>query len=126
MLVFKSTILLVFLSIFTAVLAKTVTHDWNITWATANPDGMFDRRVYSINGQWPVPILEVDIGDRVIINMENGLGDRDTSLHFHGLFQNGTVEMDGPAFVTQCPVAPGQRITYNFTACTLFYNVMPK
>jgi iron transport multicopper oxidase len=24
----------------------------------------------------------------------------------HGLFQNGTAHVDGPAFVTQCPIGP--------------------
>lgn len=67
-----------------------------------------------INGKWPLPTIEVDKGDRVIVNLYNGLGDQNTSLHFHGLFQNGTNAMDGPAGVTQCPVAPGQSIIYDF------------
>lgn len=67
-----------------------------------------------INGKWPLPTIEVDKGDRVIVKLYNGLGDQNTSLHFHGLFQNGTNAMDGPAGVTQCPVAPGQSIVYDF------------
>jgi iron transport multicopper oxidase len=47
--------------------------------------------------------------------MYNGLGDKETSIHWHGMFQNGTNNMDGPSMVTQCPVAPGASITYNFT-----------
>lgn len=43
------------------------------------------------------------------------LGNQSTSLHFHGLFQNGTNEMDGPVGVTQCDVPPGSTFTYNFT-----------
>ena len=96
------------------VLSKTVTYDWNITWTTANPDGKFDRRTMGINGKWPIPTLEVTLGDRVIINMFNGLGDEDTSLHFHGIFQNGTTAMDGPAGITQCPVPPGHSFVYDF------------
>ena len=94
--------------------AKTVTYDWNITWTSANPDGQFDRPTIGINGKWPIPAIEVDKGDRVIINMHNGLGDEDTSLHFHGLFQNGTTQMDGPIQITQCPIGPGQSIVYDF------------
>ena len=95
-------------------LAKTVTYDWDVTWTTANPDGQFERKVIGINGKWPVPVVEVDKGDRVIINMYNGLEDQNTSIHFHGLFQNGTAHMDGPVQVSQCAVGPGQRMTYDF------------
>lgn len=95
-------------------LAKTLTYDWNVTWTTANPDGQFERAVIGINGKWPVPTVEVDKGDRVIINLYNGLGTQNTSLHFHGLFQNGTTQMDGAVQVSQCAVGPGQQITYDF------------
>lgn len=95
--------------------AKTVTYDWNVTWTTANPDGMYDRKVVGINGQWPLPVVEVDKGDRLIVNMYNGLGDKNTSIHWHGMYQNGTNNMDGPAMVTQCPITPGESYTYDFT-----------
>ncbi|ORY41700.1 Cupredoxin [Rhizoclosmatium globosum] len=38
-----------------------------------------------------------------------------TSLHFHGMIQRDTAFADGPAAVTQCPVAPGATFVYNFT-----------
>ncbi|KAJ5527091.1 hypothetical protein N7513_011250 [Penicillium frequentans] len=103
------------LFLFQCVQAKTVTYDFNVTWVMANPDGLFEREVIGINGQWPLPPIEVDQGDRLIVNMYNGLGDKDTSIHFHGMFQNGTNGMDGPAMVTQCPIPPGSSFTYNFT-----------
>lgn len=43
------------------------------------------------------------------------LGNESTSMHFHGLFQNGTNDMDGPVGVTQCGIPPGSSFTYNFT-----------
>ena len=97
--------------------AKTVTYDFNVTWVHANPlqNGAADRKVVGINGQWPLPVIEVDGGDRLVVNMYNGLGDKDTSIHFHGQFQNQTNFMDGPAMVTQCPIPPGASYTYNFT-----------
>ncbi|KAF7556174.1 hypothetical protein G7Z17_g1586 [Cylindrodendrum hubeiense] len=95
--------------------AKTVTYDFNVTWVTANPDGLQERKVVGINGQWPLPTIDVDKGDRLVVNMNNKLGDKSASIHFHGMFQNGTNEMDGPSMVTQCPVPPGSSITYNFT-----------
>ena len=95
--------------------AATITHDFNITWVTANPDGAFPRPVIGINNQWPIPRLEVDIGDRLVLNVNNQLGNQSTSLHFHGLFMNGSSLMDGPTGVTQCPIPPGSSFTYNFT-----------
>lgn len=93
--------------------AKTVTYDFNVTWVTANPDGLHPRKVVGINGQWPLPTIEVDKGDRLVVNMYNGL-DINASIHFHGMFQNGTNEMDGPSMVTQCPIPPGASFTYDF------------
>ncbi|KIW04816.1 uncharacterized protein PV09_04001 [Verruconis gallopava] len=95
--------------------AATVTYDFNITWTKANPDGAFERAVIGINEQWPIPQIRCNVGDRVIVNAHNGLGNVTTSLHFHGLFQNGTTSMDGPAGINQCPIPPGSTFTYNFT-----------
>ena len=94
--------------------AATVTYDFNVGWVHANPDGAFVRPVTGINGQWPLPPITATVGDRVIVNVHNDLGNQTTSLHFHGLYMNGTNEMDGPAGVTQCPIAPGGNFTYDF------------
>lgn len=116
-----------------AVRADTVTYDWDIGWVRANPDGMAERPVIGINGQWPLPLLNITKGDRVIVNMHNSvshrtlqctsvptadceqLGNETTSIHFHGMFQNGTNAMDGPVGVTQCDVPPGSSFKLNFT-----------
>ena len=95
--------------------AATVTYDFNITWVTANPDGLFERSVIGINGQWPIPYLTATVGDRVVVNVHNQLGNESTSLHFHGMYQNGTTDMDGAVGATQCPIEPGGSFTYNFT-----------
>ncbi|KAF6805665.1 iron transport multicopper oxidase fet3 [Colletotrichum musicola] len=97
------------------VSAATTTYNWSIGWVTANPDAAFDRPVIGINGQWPVPRIDANINDTIIINARNDLGNQSTSLHFHGLFMNGTTHMDGPSQVTQCPIPPGHSFTYNFT-----------
>jgi iron transport multicopper oxidase len=33
--------------------AAVIDHYWNITYATANPDKLFERRVIGVNGTWP-------------------------------------------------------------------------
>ena len=99
--------------------AATITYDWNITWVTANPDAAFDRPTIGINGQWPLPLLNITKGDRLVISVNNQLGNQSTSIHFHGIFQNGTTEMDGPVGVSQCSIPPGASFTYNFTVHSL-------
>lgn len=95
--------------------AATVNYDFNITWVTANPDGAFARPVIGINNQWPIPRIEANVGDRIVINVNNQLGNQSTSLHFHGLFMNGTTHMDGPVGVSQCDIPPGHSFKYDFT-----------
>ncbi len=95
--------------------AKTIVHDFNITWVTADPTGISPRPVIGINGRWPIPTIECEVGDRVIVNVRNQLGNQTTSLHFHGFFQRETASMDGAAGVTQCPIPPGSSLQYNLT-----------
>ena len=97
-----------------AAAAKTVTYDFNLTWVITNPDGAYDRPTIGINGQWPIPRIEADVGDRLVIHAHNQLGNRSTSLHFHGLYMNGSAHMDGPVGCTQCSVPAGSSITYDF------------
>lgn len=95
--------------------AATHTFNWTTGWGNYNVDGLFERPVITCNGEFPWPDIQVKEGDRVQVYLTNGFDDRNTSLHFHGLFMNGTNSMDGPEMVTQCPVAPGDTMLYNFT-----------
>ena len=95
--------------------AKTRTYDFTAEWVTANPDGQFERPVIGINGKWPIPRIDAEVGDRVVVNLKNNLGNQSTSIHFHGLFQNGTSHMDGAVGATQCGIPPGASFTYDFT-----------
>lgn len=105
----------IFALLYSFVSAETHTWYFQTTWVDGNPDGVFERKVMGFNNTWPLPTLRVKQGDRVQLFLNNGFDDRNTSLHFHGLFQNGTSQMDGPEMVTQCPIAPGDTMLYNFT-----------
>ncbi|KAL9632391.1 MAG: hypothetical protein Q9204_003814 [Flavoplaca sp. TL-2023a] len=105
--------LVVFCSLILSAVAAVVKYDFNISWVTAQPDG-FSRPTIGINGAWPIPQITANVGDRVIINAVNGLGNQTTSLHFHGLYMNGTPHMDGPVSVTQCTIPPGGSFVYDF------------
>jgi iron transport multicopper oxidase len=99
--------------------ALTVSYDFNITWVRANPDGALARPAVGVNGHWPPPRIEANLGDTVVVNVLNLLGNQSTTLHFHGIFMNGTTHMDGPAQVSQCPILPGSSFTYTFKVPTV-------
>lgn len=89
--------------------------EWNI---------LSDEQVmaYAINRQVPGPRLRLTRGDRVRLNVRNELPES-TTIHWHGLVLPNA--MDGPAEVTQEPIEPGGRFTYEFTvgqAGTFFYH----
>lgn len=114
--------LLLIVTLLRVSLVSAKVHSFNFTtgWVTANPDGVHERKMIGFNGHWPVPDIHVSKGDRVELYLTNGFEDDTmTSLHFHGLFHNisdgNSIQMDGPAMVTQCPIAPGQTYLYNFT-----------
>ena len=96
------------------VFAKTVTYNWSIDWVTRNPDGAFPRPVIGINGEWPCPQIDVNLGDNLVVNIYNNLGNESTGLHWHGIKQYGHSTMDGSAGTTQCPVPPNSSFTYSF------------
>ncbi|KAJ3073698.1 hypothetical protein HDU98_000905 [Podochytrium sp. JEL0797] len=91
------------------------TFDWNIGWVENVTRFNSTRRMIGVNGKWPIDAIVVDYNDTLIFNVFNSL-DEATSVHFHGLFQYGTPEMDGATFVTQCPIPVNSRYTYKFKA----------
>ncbi|KAI5864444.1 putative multicopper oxidase [Durotheca rogersii] len=82
---------------------------------TEKVDGV-ERVVLVVNGSVPGPTIFADWGDRLVIHVHNALENNGTSIHWHGIRQNNTVQEDGVASITQCPVAPGDSITYRFKA----------
>ncbi|TGO17436.1 hypothetical protein BTUL_0017g00160 [Botrytis tulipae] len=91
---------------------KVRTYHWTIKDIEANPDGVF-RPMITINSQFPGPMIECNEGDVIIIDVDNQAVNA-TSIHFHGIFQNGTNHMDGTTGITQCPIAPGNKFRYQF------------
>ncbi|KAH7870062.1 laccase lcc6 [Lentinula edodes] len=81
------------------------------------PDG-FNRSYILAEGVFPGPLISGNKGDNFQINVINELTNDtmllSTSIHWHGLFQEGTNWADGPAFINQCPIAAGNSFLYNF------------
>lgn len=70
-------------------------------------------QAWAYNGQVPGPMLRVEVGDRVRVNITNELP-MGTDVHFHGVGLPN--DMDGVAPLTQPLIEPGQTFTYEFVA----------
>lgn len=82
------------------------------------PDGR-TRWTLAINGTIPGPTLEVNWGDTVVVHLLNKLPSaarNGTSMHFHGIRQHFTNPSDGVVSITQCPIRPGDIMTYRWHA----------
>ncbi|KAG6864209.1 hypothetical protein C0991_011545, partial [Blastosporella zonata] len=81
------------------------------------PDGV-TRSTVLAGGTFPGPVISGNKGDVFKINVSNTLQDptmlRATTIHWHGIYQNGTNWADGPAMVTQCPIVPNDSFVYQF------------
>ncbi|BGP17124.1 hypothetical protein JCM10213v2_005136 [Rhodosporidiobolus nylandii] len=86
-------------------------YNFEIAAAPGSPD--VNRTILAVNGQFPGPLIEVNAGDTVVVNIKNSL-DFQIAVHWHGIQQNGTIWEDGPSGVTQCPIGAGVSYTYEF------------
>lgn len=66
-----------------------------------SPDGV-ERQAMVLNKKLPGDMIEAWWGDVVEVHLTNNLTTNGTSLHFHGLRQLNTNEMDGVPSITQC------------------------
>ncbi|KAJ7147572.1 yellow laccase [Mycena crocata] len=89
----------------------------NIVNKEISPDG-FKRSSTLANSVFPGPLITSNKGDSFNLNVVNQLNDptmlKSTSIHWHGLFQHESNWEDGPAFVTQCPIAANHSFDYSF------------
>ncbi|CAF1050223.1 unnamed protein product [Didymodactylos carnosus] len=90
----------------------TFTAEFRVQQLNRSPDG-FKRSLLSINNQFPAPIINICKGDTINITVVNTL-DMSTSIHWHGMFQIGTLTSDGVPGVTQCAIPSNQKYHYKF------------
>ncbi|KAJ6082566.1 hypothetical protein N7499_007440 [Penicillium canescens] len=84
----------------------------NLTWDTRAPDGV-ERKQALINGQFPGSPLLMDEGDKVEVTVNNYLP-YNTTIHYHGLEQQGTSWSDGVPGVSQRLIPPGGKFVSKF------------
>nr|AFV15794.1 laccase [Leucocoprinus sp. Tra.sp1.C\ len=100
------------------------TADMYIVNEDISPDGFNRSAVLAGDAEdsvsFPGPLVVGTKGSTFKINVIDDLTDttmlRSTSIHWHGMFQNGTAWADGTSGVTQCPISPGNSFLYQFTA----------
>ncbi|OVA17670.1 Multicopper oxidase [Macleaya cordata] len=72
------------------------------------------KPIVTVNGRFPGPTLYAREDDTVLLNVVNHVS-YNITIHWHGVRQLRTGWADGPAYITQCPIQPGQSFIYNFT-----------
>ncbi|KAJ5347482.1 Multicopper oxidase type 2 [Penicillium brevicompactum] len=86
----------------------------DLTWSKRAVDGV-EREQILVNGQFPGPALILDEGDDVEVTVNNFLS-FNTTVHYHGIVQQGTPWSDGVPGVSQRLIAPGKQFVHKFTA----------
>ncbi|XP_062172008.1 laccase-4-like [Alnus glutinosa] len=72
------------------------------------------KPIVTVNGRFPGPTIYAREDDTVLVKVVNHVK-YNVSIHWHGIRQLRTGWADGPAYITQCPIQPGQQYVYNFT-----------
>ncbi|XP_059067394.1 laccase-12-like [Cryptomeria japonica] len=70
--------------------------------------------IITVNGQLPGPTLHVRNGDTLHVTVYNR-AKHNATIHWHGVRQIRTGWADGPGYIRQCPIQPGEEFTYTFT-----------
>jgi iron transport multicopper oxidase len=70
-----------------------------------------------VNNQFPGPTIRVKVHDIIIVHVHNALQTtEEVTIHFHGILQRQTPQMDGVGFVTQMPIPSNKTYTHVFYA----------
>ncbi|OWZ19320.1 hypothetical protein PHMEG_0006454 [Phytophthora megakarya] len=93
--------------------SDVVTYDWRLTPIWTAFDGVLLQTLGVNNKPCDETVIEVELGQEVEVRVTNELYDP-TCLHWHGMKQLGTQEMDGVSGFTQCFIQPNTTAVYRF------------
>eukprot|EP01018_Ginkgo_biloba_P037911 Gb_05999 [translate_table: standard] len=99
-------------------------HKWKINYQTWSPDCV-QVALISINGQYPGPTIRAQVGDTIVVEVENQMPTENVVIHWHGIRQIGTPWNDGTASMSQCAIYSGESYIYKFVVDrpgTYFYH----
>ncbi|KAL4606668.1 hypothetical protein ACB092_09G120400 [Castanea dentata] len=72
-----------------------------------------EQVITAVNGSLPGPTIRAREGDILVVHVYNK-SPYNITIHWHGIFQKLSGWADGPEYVTQCPIVPGNSYTYKF------------
>ncbi|CAM0883525.1 unnamed protein product [Alopecurus aequalis] len=99
----------------TTSVAEAATVEYQFDVATMNVTRLCSSKsIVTVNGQFPGPTVFTREGDLVVVRVVNN-AQYNMSIHWHGIRQLRSGWADGPAYITQCPIQPGQSYVYKFT-----------
>ncbi|CEG42954.1 hypothetical protein L916_07850 [Plasmopara halstedii] len=94
--------------------ADVVSFDWRVTNIYTEYDGVFINSIGINDKPADQAVIDVELGQEVEVRVTNELTDP-TCLHWHGMKQLGTQEMDGTSEITQCHIPTNATAVYHFT-----------
>ncbi|XP_078165868.1 putative laccase-9 isoform X3 [Carex rostrata] len=68
------------------------------------------KNILTVNGSYPGPTISARKGDIVYVNIINR-GNKNITIHWHGVHQPRDPWADGPEYITQCPIQQGSKYT---------------
>ncbi|GMN47912.1 hypothetical protein TIFTF001_017075 [Ficus carica] len=108
-------LILVAISCFSPALVECRVRNYKFNVVTRNTTRLCaSKPIVTVNGKFPGPTLYAREDDTVLVKVVNHVK-YNVSIHWHGVRQIRTGWSDGPAYITQCPIQPGQSFVYNFT-----------
>ncbi|GFQ02918.1 laccase-14, partial [Phtheirospermum japonicum] len=83
------------------------------------------KTILTVNGKFPGPTLEVHKGETIFVDVYNK-GQHNITIHWHGVKQPRNPWTDGPEYITQCPIQPGnnfsQKVIFSKEEGTLWWH----
>ncbi|KAF3341394.1 laccase-21-like protein [Carex littledalei] len=83
------------------------------------------KNILTVNGLYPGPTISARKGDIVYVKVINR-GNKNITIHWHGVNQPRDPWSDGPEYITQCPIQPRanytQRISFTEEEGTLWWH----
>ncbi|KAF9602903.1 hypothetical protein IFM89_032643 [Coptis chinensis] len=72
-----------------------------------------EQIITAVDESFPGPTIQIHEGDQLVVHVHNR-SPYNLTIHWHGVFQLLSGWADGPAYITQCPILPGNSYTYKF------------
>ncbi|KAJ4761514.1 Laccase [Rhynchospora pubera] len=93
-----------------SALAETLYHTFVIQEAPYTRLCNNTKNILTVNGSYPGPTLYARLGDTIFVKVINS-GNKNITIHWHGIVQPRDPWSDGPEYITQCPIKPGGNFT---------------